>query len=521
MEQPPWTSFLAAVLFLAATTTLLLRRRRMHTRRYRLPPGPKPWPVIGNLHLMGALPHRSIRDLSARYGPLMQLRFGSFPVVVGSSPAMARLLLQTHDAALAGRLRTAAGRYTAYDHSDMLWSPYGAHWRRLRRVCLSELFSTARLASYEHIRHDEVRALLRGLHVAATSGSGQGSGRGALVVVREHLFTATLGMISRMVLAGKYVSSSASGMTPEKFRRTMDEFFFLNGALNVGDFVPWLARLDLQGYVGRMKRVGATLDAFMERVLDEHAERRRQLDGEGSPVGDPCMVDVLLELADGDRLERDCVKALTLDLIAGGTNTNGVTLEWAMSELVRNPKMLATATKELDSVVGSNRLVTERDIMDLPYLKAVVKETLRMHPVGPLLAPHEALEDTSIGGYDIPAGTRVLVNVWAIARDDALWDTPEEFHPERFLGDIKVDVMGHDFELLPFGAGRRMCPGYNLGLKVVHICLANLLHTFAWRLPDGMAPELLRMDEMFGLTTSRKIPLEVFIKPKLSANLYA
>jgi cytochrome P450 len=259
---------------------------------------------------MGALPHRSIRDLSARYGPLMQLWFGSFPVVVGSSPEMARLLLQTHDAALAGRPRTAAGRHTAYDHSDMLWSPYGAHWRHLRRVCLSELFSASRLASYEHIRVDEVRALLRGLHAAVTSGlSGRG---GALVVVREHLFTATLGMISRMVLGRKYVqagSPSASGMTPEEFTRTMDEFFFLNGALNVGDFVPWLDRLDLQGYVGRMRRVGVTLDSFMERVLDEHTQRR-QLDGEGFAASD--MVDVLLELDDGDRLERDSVKALTL-----------------------------------------------------------------------------------------------------------------------------------------------------------------------------------------------------------------
>ncbi|KAM0823690.1 hypothetical protein ACQ4PT_070708 [Festuca glaucescens] len=303
MELPPWaSSFHAAVIILTATATLLLWRA--HRPRYRLPPGPRQWPVIGNLHLMGALPHRSIRDLSACYGPLMQLRFGPFPVVVGSSPETARLLLQTHDAALAGRPRTAAGRHTAYDHSDMLLSPYGAHWRRLRRVCLSELFSAARLASYEHIRQDEVRALLRGLHAAATS-CPRG---GAVVVVKEHLFTATLGMISRMVLGRKYVkvgSPSASGMTPEQFTQTMDEFFFLNGALNVGDFVPWLDRLDLQGYVARMKRVGATLDSFMERVLDEHAERR-QLDWEGFAASD--MVDVLLELAEGDRLERDSVK---------------------------------------------------------------------------------------------------------------------------------------------------------------------------------------------------------------------
>lgn len=213
------------------------------------------------------------------------------------------------------------------------------------------------------------------------------------------------------------------------------------------------------------------------------------------------------------------------DLIAGGTNTNAVTLEWAISELMRYPRILTAATEELDRVVGRGRLVTERDMASLPYTRAVVKETLRMHPVGPLLAPHEARQDASVDGYDIPAGTRVLVNVWAIGRDAALWDAPEEFRPERFMptaegGSRVIDVVGQDMELLPFGAGRRMCPGYNLGIKVVQVCLANLLHGFLWRLPDGMAADQLSMDEVFGLTTSRKFPLEAVLEPKLPAHLY-
>lgn len=531
MELPPWASFVAVVLLIMVT--LLLRRGVRPRHGYRLPPGPKPWPIIGNLHLIGALPHRSIHELSKRYGPLMQLRFGSFPVVVGSSSEMARFFLKTHDALFADRPRTAAGRYTTYDYSDMLWSPYGAHWRRLRKVCLTELFSAARLDSYEHIRHEEVRVLLRDLHRATTTTTV--SGRCAAVVIKEYLFTATLGMISRMVLGKKYVekaegtpsSEAAPAMTPEEFTRIMDEFFLLNGVLNVGDFIPWLEWLDLQGYVGRMKKISRTLNAFMERVLDEHNERRR-LEGESFVARD--MVDVLLQLADDPtnvdvQLERHSIKALTQDLIAGGTNTNGVTLEWAISELLTNPRTLAAATEELDRMIGHDRLVTERDMVSLPYTRAVVKETLRMHPVGPLLAPHEAREDASVDGYDIPAGTRVLVNVWAIGRDSALWDAPEEFRPERFMptagsGSKVVDVVGQDMELLPFGAGRRMCPGYNLGLKVVQLCLANLLHGFVWRLPDGMAADQLSMDEVFGLTTSRKFPLEAVLEPKLPAHLY-
>ena len=209
------------------------------------------------------------------------------------------------------------------------------------------------------------------------------------------------------------------------------------------------------------------------------------------------------------------------DLIAGGTDSSAVTIEWAMSELLRKPEVLAKATEELDSVIGHGRLVTEQDIPNLPYLEAIVKETMRLHPVTPLLAPRLSREDASTGSYDIPAGTLVFVNVWAIGRDPAVWGCDaEEFRPERFVGS-GVDVKGQDLELLPFGSGRRMCPGYVLGLKMVQVTLANLLHAFAWRLPDGVAPEKLSMQEKFGLAVPRLVPLEAVAEPRLPAHLYA
>ena len=208
------------------------------------------------------------------------------------------------------------------------------------------------------------------------------------------------------------------------------------------------------------------------------------------------------------------------DLIAGDTDTSAVTVEWAMSELLRNPGVLAKATGELDAVVGHGRLVTEQDIPKLPYLEAVVKETFRLHPVSPLLAPRLAREDASTGTYDVPAGTLVFVNAWAIGRDPAVWGrAAAEFRPERFVGS-SVDVKGQDLELLPFGSGRRMCPGYTLGLRMVQVTLANLLHAFAWRLPDGVAAEELSMEEKFGLAVPRKVPLEAVAEPRLPAHLY-
>ncbi|KAL6838249.1 hypothetical protein ACP4OV_031921 [Aristida adscensionis] len=519
MELPPWASLLGAVLATALFLVTHLRRSG-RSSKHNLPPGPRPWPVIGNLDLIGHLPHRSVHELSARYGPLMSLRFGSVPVVVGSSVDVARLILKTHDVSFIDRPKMASGRYTAYNFSDLVWSPYGAYWRQARKLWQTKIFSAKQLRSHEHVRHEELRAMLRGL---LHGGAGDGGRRA--VVLKDHLLMQSLNVISRMALGKKYIlEGSAAGLptTPEEFRWMVDELFHLNGVLNVGDMIPWLDWLDLQGYVRRMKKLGKMFDRFLEHVVDEHQERRRR---EGDKFVAKDIVDLLLELADDPSLEvpigRDGVKGFALDFVAGGTDTSAVAVEWVMSELLRNPNHLAKAVEELDCVIGNDRLVQEGDIANLPYIEAIVKETMRLHPVTPMLAPRLSREDVSMGGYDIPRGTLVFVNVWTIGHDPAVWgETVEEFRPERFIGS-SVDVKGQDLELLPFGSGRRMCPGYTLGLKMVQVTLANLLHTFTWRLPDGVAAEDLSMEEKYGLAVPRKFPLQAVIEPKLPTHLYA
>ncbi|CAM0871809.1 unnamed protein product [Alopecurus aequalis] len=519
MELPQWASFLGVVL----ATVLFLKAvvRRRSSRKYNLPPGPKAWPIIGNLNLIGTLPHRSIHALSKQYGPLTQLQFGSFPVVVGSSVEMAKFFLKTHDVVFTDRPRTAAGKYTTYNYSDITWSPYGAYWRQARKMCLTELFSAKRLESYEYIRSEEVLALLRDLHRGAAAGAGRA------LVLKDYLPTVSLNVITRMVMGKKYLEKEVRDeagsviTTPDEFKWMIDELFLLNGVLNIGDSIPWLDWLDLQGYIKRMKKLSKKFDRFLEHVVDEHSERRRR-DGESFVAKD--MVDVLLQFASDPNLEvklnREGVKAFTQDLIAGGTESSAVTVEWALSELLKNPEVFAKATEELDHIIGRGRWVTEKDIPSLPYIESIVKETMRLHPVAPMLVPRLSREDASIDGYDIPAGTRVLVSVWSIGRDPMLWNAPEEFKPERFL-DNRLDVKGQNYELLPFGSGRRMCPGYSLGLKVIQVSIANLLHGFEWGLPDGVTKEELSMEEIFGLSTPRKFPLEAVVKPKLPDHLYA
>ncbi|TVU09716.1 hypothetical protein EJB05_43209, partial [Eragrostis curvula] len=307
MELPTWASFLGVVLATVLFLKAVLRRSR---RAYNLPPGPKPWPIIGNLDLVGTLPHRSIHALSKKYGPLMQLQFGSFPVVVGSSVEMAKFFLKTHDVVFTDRPKTAAGKYTTYNYRDITWSSYGPYWRQARKMCLTELFSAKRLESYEYIRAEEVRALLRDLHAASATGG--------VVMLKDFLSTVSLNVITRMVLGKKYLDKEmaaqggAAVTTPEEFKWMLDELFLLNGVLNIGDSIPWLDWMDLQGYIKRMKKLSKMFDRFLEHVVEEHNQRRLR---EGKSFVAKDMVDVLLQIADDPNLEvelnRESVKAFT------------------------------------------------------------------------------------------------------------------------------------------------------------------------------------------------------------------
>ncbi|GMJ07286.1 TRANSPARENT TESTA 7, CYTOCHROME P450 75B1 [Hibiscus trionum] len=514
---PSW--LLLSVAWLASLAFLSGIFIRWRCKQLKFPPGPKPWPIIGNLNLMGSLLHQSLHKLSQRYGPLMQLKFGSYPVLVAASAEMAKEFLKTHDQIFAARPPHAAGKYIAYNYSDVLWAPYGPHWRQGRKIYLNELFSSKRLESFEYIRVEEMRAsvsLLYGLS-------------GEPFVLVEQLTRLSLSNISRMVLGNKCFGVSGddrlgsdSKVSLQELHEMINEFNILNGAFNIGDWIPWLAFLDLQGYVKRMKGLKEKLDRFLDLVFDEHKRRKEEL---GSDFVAQDMVDLLLQLADNPesdldiKLTHDALRGLTLDAIAAATESTAVTVEWAISELIKQPQLIGKATEELDRVIGRERWVEEKDIPQLPYIDAIMKETMRKHPVAPLLAPHMAMEDCNVAGYDILKGTRVFVSSWSIGRDPSLWEQPEEFRPERFLG-RNIDVKGRSFDLLPFGAGRRMCPGYNLGLKMILLSIANLLQAFNWELPDNTKVEDLSMEEAPGISAPRKFPLVAVVEPRLPLHLY-
>ncbi|KAL3358987.1 hypothetical protein AABB24_015856 [Solanum stoloniferum] len=239
---------------------------------------------------------------------------------------------------------------------------------------------------------------------------------------------------------------------------------------------------------------------LMSGLIDERLNERKMGNHTNGDV-----LDSLLNICPQE-IDRNHIEHLFLDMFVAGSDTTSNTLEWAMAELLKNPHTLEKAQEELAQVIGRGKLIDEADVAKLSYLRCVVKETFRIHPPAPFLIPRKAVEDVEFCGYIIPKDSQVLVNIWAIRHDSSLWEDPLDFKPERFW-ESDIDVRGQNFELIPFGAGRRICPGLPLAIKMVPVTLGSILNTFNWKLHGGIAPKDLDMEEKFGITLGKAQPL--------------
>ncbi|XP_020099302.1 cytochrome P450 71A1-like isoform X1 [Ananas comosus] len=469
-------------------------------KNFKQIPSPPRLPLIGNLHQLGALPHRSLRALAAKHGPVMLLHLGRVPAVVISSAPAAQQAMKTNDLAFASRPEARIPNALLYG-GDVAFSPYGEYWRQVRRICVLHLLSLKRVQSFRYVRQEEAALLVDKIRAAAAVAASSGAVDVSLLVVNL-----TNDVICRVAFGRKY---SAEGGGAAKIQATLAELTALLGTVEIGEFVPWLGWIDrLRGLDRRVRDNSREWDAMLERVLEDHCS--------GNEEGDD-LVDVLLSINDKDEnlgiaLTRSNMKALLLDMFAAGTETTFTTIDWVMAELIKHPKVMERAQEEIRRVVGSSPKVEEELLEGMYYLKNVIKETLRLHAPAPLLVPRETIEDTQLEGFNIPAKTRVIINAWAIGRDPKLWERAEEFWPERFTNS-PIDFRGQYFEFIPFGSGRRGCPGINFAVSVVELVLANLLYHFDWELPHGMKTELLDMSESSGLTVHRKQNL--ILVPKL------
>ncbi|XP_074570293.1 cytochrome P450 71A1-like [Curcuma longa] len=490
----PWrlAACLLSLLLLLLFPILLLLLHRPPPDRL-----PSPWrlPIIGDLHRLGLLPHRSLRALSRKHGPLMLLHFGSVPTLVVSSAASAEEIMRTQDLAFATRPDLSICRRLLYDSNDITFAKYGDYWRQMRRLTSVHLLSHRRINSYRRIREEEASLLVDRIAAAAPSSSVDISG---LIV------TFTRNITCKVAFGKKYTDEEGSA-DGSRFRALLSEWMALLGSFPMRDYMPALRFVDcLSGLDERVRKNALDLDMFVEEVLSAH-ERKQERNDDNMDF-----VDILLSLdsSEGVVLKRDSIKAVILDVFGGGIDTTFATLEWAMAELIRQPTKMERAQQEVRRIARSKSTeIREEMLQEMLYLKAVIKETLRLHPALPLLVPREAMQETRVHGYLVPKGTRVLINAWAIGRDPRSWEKPEEFWPERFLDDASVDFRGQNFQFIPFGAGRRGCPGMDFAFPVLELALANLLYHFDWALPQGMTAEEMDMREFYGFVVRKKSSL--------------
>ncbi|GAB2227783.1 hypothetical protein Droror1_Dr00009610 [Drosera rotundifolia] len=493
-----WNSLMYLLLVLVSFHFVYSVVKRSTLSRKRLPPGPLPLPLVGNILKLGVKPHISLAKLARIYGPVINLELGVVNTIVISSVDMAREVLQKNDASFSYRAELDATTVNDHVKSSIVFLHPGTKWRTMRRICASHMFSGSKLDASQEIRGKKVLELMSYIENGCRTGTPISIGLAA--------FNLILNILSRTFFSKDFADPDTEGGT--EFQDLIWAILVVAGKPNLSDFFPALKMLDPQGIRRRSEILSTKLHSMFESMVNERLQERKSL---GSPTKNDVLDALIDTIQDNNgQAETEVVLSdlphLFGDLFAAGIDTTSSTIEWAMAELLSHPEKLKIGQAELQDVIGKGNQVQEADIPRLSYLNAVIKETLRLHPPVPFLVPRTVITDVTLGRYTVPKGARVLVNTWAMGRDPSIWERPSSFEPERFLNS-KLDFKGHDFELIPFGAGRRMCPGLPMGSRMLHLVLGSLIHSFDWKLQEGVTPKNLDMDEKFGFTLNRARPL--------------
>ncbi|KAL7087207.1 hypothetical protein ACP275_13G053400 [Erythranthe tilingii] len=489
-----WSTFLVCCISLVA----VLCHRHYSTPKANLPPGPRGWPVFGNMFQLGSMPHKTIAGLKSHYGPVVWLRIGSINTMALLTARAAAELFKNHDASFAERTITDVMTSHNFHKAALSLSPYGPYWRSMKRMMTVEMLVHKRIVETEPIRRRCISNMVQWIQNESSSSGGRG------VHVARFVFLASFNMLGNLMLSRDLVSPESE--EGSEFFAAMIDMMEWSGHPNIGDLFPWMKWMDPQGLRRNAERgMGKIL-----KIVGGFVEERQSNGGTNNKdflevllkyEGDGGKIDDQRQISDHD------FNIIIMEVFLAGSETTSSTTEWAMVELLSHPEAMNKAKVELDEVVGKGNTFEESHIDKLPYLQAVLKETLRLHPPIPFLVPRRAIQETDFMGYRIPKDTQLFVNAWAIGRDPECWDDPLSFKPERFLGS-KIDFKGHHFELIPFGAGRRICAGIPLAHRMLHLVLGTLLHEFDWRVDEIERKGMIDTRERIGVTVRKLVPLK-------------
>ncbi|PSR86239.1 Isoleucine N-monooxygenase [Actinidia chinensis var. chinensis] len=511
--SPAFLSFGLTFLLAAMTFFLFSRKGSPHS----LPPGPKAWPIVGNLpELLLKKPtfrwiHKMMEDMGAE---ILCIRLGNVHVIPVTSPEIAVEFLKKHDTVCSSRPVCLSAELTSRGYLTTALTPLGDHWKKMRRVLASDILSPERHRWLARKRAEEADHLMRYIF-------NQNGGVVNVRVATQHY----CGNVIRKMIFGKRffgVGREDGGPGVEEEEHVNGLFTILRFLYSfcVSDYVPLLrGRVDLDGHEGIMRWAIESVTKYQDPEVDE---RIRQWN-EGTKMEQEDLLDVLIMLKDKDGnsplLAPDEIKAQILELMLAAVDNPSNAVEWALAEMINQPETLQRATEELDRVVGKHRMVQESDLPNLNYVKACVRESFRLHPIAPFNLPHVSVSDATVAGYFIPKGSHVLLSRPGLGRNPRAWAEPLRFRPERHLREdgSAVVLTDPDLRMLSFSIGRRGCAGVTLGSTMTVMLMARLLHGFTWELPyDVLKIELKESDGDLFLAK----PLLALARPRLDENLH-
>ncbi|XWS61919.1 hypothetical protein CRYUN_Cryun07bG0165900 [Craigia yunnanensis] len=503
-------SFLIAILAISLWHVWSIRRSRKPIAP--LPPGPRGLPVVGYLPFLGTDNlHLIFTELAGVYGPIYKFWLGNKLCMVISSPSLAKDVVRDQDITFSERDPPIAAKICTFGCNDIVFDSYSSpDWRMKRKVLVREMLNNTSIKACYGLRREQVMKTIADVY----------KNSGKPIDFGELSFLTSINVVMSMLWGGKQGGDQKGADIWSDFRELMTELMVILGKPNVSDIFPVLARFDIQGLKREMKKITHSFDKLFDSMIEARMNVATEMDKDDGKTEQKDFLQLLLELKEkndgASSITMNQLKALLMDVVVGGTDTTSTMMEWTMAELMQHPEIMEKVRKEISDVVGPNSAVEEVHLPSLRYLDAVVKETFRLHPPLPLLVPRCPGQSSTVGGYSIPKGTRVFLNIWSIQRDPHIWENPLDFQPERFLNDPdKFDYLGNDFRYMPFGSGRRMCAGVNLGEKMLYSTLASLLHTFDWKLPEGAEQDLTGR---FGIIMKKMKPLVVIPTPR-SSNL--